>query len=89
MVYHHLPETRSDGTNERTNKRPSGKLKEKYTLDSLNEIKGALDEQFQWSRPEDGRQVWSSKLQYFLAITRLVEFALSSRVSECGFRDPH
>ena len=43
---------------------------EKYTLDSLNEIKGSLDEQFKWSRPEDGREVWGSKLQYFLAITR-------------------
>lgn len=40
---------------------------EKYTLDSLNEIKA--NEQFQWTRPEDGRNVWASKTQYFLAIT--------------------
>ena len=44
---------------------------EKYTLDSLNELEG-IDEKFRWSQPEDGREVWPSKLQYFLAITRFV-----------------
>uniref|UniRef100_A0A6G1SP16 Sodium-dependent neutral amino acid transporter SLC6A17 n=1 Tax=Aceria tosichella TaxID=561515 RepID=A0A6G1SP16_9ACAR len=43
--------------------------KEKYTLDSLNEFNGPQGERFQWNKPEDGREVWPSKLQYFLAIT--------------------
>lgn len=49
---------------------PTTKMQEKYTLDSLNELGGQVDERFQWNRPEDGREVWPSKLQYFLAITR-------------------
>lgn len=49
---------------------PPGTLKEKYTLDSLNEIRGTLDDKFQWSAPGDGRQVWTSKVQYLLAIIR-------------------